>query len=177
MSLSRDRKWYLVWELMLVEKGRHRVARWRHSSGMFNSIFVLVDKTVMRQTKWGHAKKSGQDQGVFRPEGQPGDLKRDYAVVVNSLNGLGGACVVHCRPFLKMEMPTTNDVKVIVDGGTKMVDHAPAPARGGGYVHCPPAGRRFLIRIGSRRLSKNPPGGYRRGWWLVGGSRGVEYDR
>ena len=106
LSLPRDRKWYLVWELMLVEKGRHRVARWRHSSGMFNSMFVLVDKTVMRQTKWGHAKKLGQDQGVFRPEGQPGDLRRDYAAVVNSLDGLGGACVVHSGPFLKMPQTT-----------------------------------------------------------------------
>ena len=63
---------------------------------MFNSIFVLVDKTVMRQTKWGHAKKSGQDQGVFIPEGQPGDLRRDSAAVVNSLDGLGGraSCTV-----------------------------------------------------------------------------------
>ena len=172
MSRSRDRKWYLIWELMLMEKGRHRVARWRHSSGVCNSMFVLVDKTVMRQTKWGHAKKSGQDQGVFRPEGQPGDLRGDYAAVVNGLDGLRGACVVHSRPCLKMEMPAANDVKVIVDGGTKMVDRAPAPARGGGYVHCPPAGRRFLIRIGSRRLSKNPPGRYRRGWWLMGGHGG-----
>ena len=32
---------------------------------------------------------------------------------------------------MKMEMPAANDVKVIVDGGTKMVDRAPAPARGG----------------------------------------------
>ena len=99
---------------------------------MFNSIFVLVDKTVMRQTKWGHAKKSGQDQGVFRPEGQPGDLRRDYAAVVNSLDGLGGACVVHSRPFLKMEMPAANDVKVIVDGGTKRWWTAhPHPREGG----------------------------------------------
>ena len=90
LSLSRDRKWYLVWELILVEKGRHRVARWRHPSGMCSSMFALVDKTVMRQTKWDHAKKSGQDQGVFRPEGQSGDLRGDYAAVVNSLDGLGG---------------------------------------------------------------------------------------
>ena len=90
LSRSRDRKWYLIWEIMLMEKGWLRVARWRHSSGVCNSMFVLVDKTVMRQTKWGHAKKSGQDQGVFRPEGQSGGLRGDYAAVVNSLDGLGG---------------------------------------------------------------------------------------
>ena len=63
---------------------------------MFRTVFAVVDKTVTRQTKCDHSKKSGQDQGVFRPEGQPGDLRRDYAAVVNSLDGLRGraSCTV-----------------------------------------------------------------------------------
>ena len=98
---------------------------------MCNSMFVLVDKTAMRQTEWGHVKKSGQDQGVFRPEGQPGDLRGDFAAVVNGLDGLRGACVVHSRPCLKMEMPAANDVKVIVDDGTMMVTALPHLREGG----------------------------------------------